>query len=188
MTRGATLLLVALLAACTGLREFEPGVWRSPQPGEDRLARLIDQHQLRTVVCLRGGEGAAMSRRAAENGGAQFLNVPMSATRAPKPETLLELWQIAATAKRPLLLHCMAGADRTGLASAIFVLHDTGDLDRARGELSIMHGHLAFTATGAMDAVLDAYAPFDGKLAFPAWVEQVYGPAFAAEATAQSGR
>jgi hypothetical protein len=39
-----------------------------------------------------------------------------------------------------------------------------------------------------MDAVLDAYAPFDGKLAFPAWVEQVYGPAFAAEATAQSGR
>ncbi|HEU4419201.1 MAG TPA: tyrosine-protein phosphatase [Planctomycetota bacterium] len=184
-TRRAPLLLFLLLAACTGLRELEPGVWRSPQPGEDQLARRIEQLQLRTVVCLRGdGAGTASSRRAAENSGAAFLNVPMSATRAPRPETLLELWQIAATAKRPLLLHCMAGADRTGLASAIFVLHDSGDLDRARGELTILHGHLAFTATGAMDAVLDKYEPFAGKLAFPAWVEQVYGPAYAAEATA----
>ena len=183
-TRRAPLLLFLLLAACTGLREFEPGVWRSPQPGEDQLARRIEQLQLRTVVCLRGGEGAKASRRATENSGAEFVNVPMSATRAPQPETLLALWQVAATAKRPLLLHCMAGADRTGLASAIFVLHDTGDLERARGELTIMHGHLAFTATGAMDAVLDAYAPFEGRLAFPEWVQQVYGPAFAADAVA----
>jgi len=177
------MLLLLVLAACTGLREVEPGVWRSPQPGEDQLARRIEQLQLRTVVCLRGdGQGAAASRRAAEATEAAFVSVPMSATRAPKPETLLALWQIAATAKRPLLLHCMAGVDRTGLASAIFVLHDTGDLDRARGELTILHGHLAFTATGAMDAVLDAYEPYEGKLAFPEWVEQVYAPAFAADA------
>jgi protein tyrosine phosphatase (PTP) superfamily phosphohydrolase (DUF442 family) len=184
-TRGAALLLVALLASCTGLSEFEPGVWRSPQPGEDRLARLIEKLQLRTVVCLRGdGAGAASSQRAAEGSGAEFLSVPMSATHAPRPETLLALWQIAATAKRPLLLHCQAGVDRTGLASAIFVLHDTGDLDKARGELTMLHGHLAFTATGAMDAVLYAYEPFDGKLAFPEWVEQVYAPAFAVDVPA----
>ena len=184
----APLLLLTLLAACTGLREFEHDVWRSPQPGEDQLSRRIEQLQLRTVVCLRGdGDGAAASRRAVEASEAAFVSVPMSATRPPRPETLLALWQIAATAKRPLLLHCRAGADRTGLASAIFVLHDTGDLDRARGELTILHGHVAWTGTRAMDEVLDAYAPFEGKLAFPEWVEQVYAPAFAADAAAHGG-
>lgn len=178
------LFALCLLPACTGLREFAPGAWRSPQPGEDQLARRIDHLQLRTVVSLRGdGEGTAATRRATENSGATFRNVPMSATRAPAPETLLDLWTVAAEAERPLLLHCRAGADRTGLASAIVVLHDTGDLDAARGELTVLHGHLAFTATGAMDEVLDAYAPHAGKLTFPEWVVQVYTPAFAAAAT-----
>ena len=175
------LSLLLLVPACTGLREPVPGVWRSPQPGEDELARRIDRLELRTVVSLRGdGEGTAVSRRATENSGALFFHVPMSATRLPTPETLLDLWRIAGQAKRPLLLHCRAGADRSGLASAIFVLHDTGDLDTARGELSLLpHGHLAFTATGAMDAVLDGYAPYAGRLPFPEWVAQVYSPAFA---------
>lgn len=176
--------LLMLLPACTGLREFAPGAWRSPQPGEDQLARRIDHLQLRTVVSLRGGdgEGTAATRRATENSGATFRSVPMSATRAPAPATLLDLWAVAAEAERPLLLHCRAGADRTGLASAIVVLHDTGDLDAARGELTVLHGHLAFTATGAMDEVLDAYEPFADKLSFPEWVVQVYTPAFLAAA------
>ncbi|HEX6812311.1 MAG TPA: sulfur transferase domain-containing protein [Planctomycetota bacterium] len=190
MTNRCAFLLSLLLApllltpACTGLREPVPGVWRSPQPGEDELARRIDRLQLRSVVSLRGdGDGTASSRRAAENGGASFFHVPMSATRMPAPETLLDLWRIAGQAERPVLLHCRAGADRTGLASAIFVLYDTGDLDAARGELSLLpHGHLGFTATGAMDAVLDGFAPYAGKLTFPEWVAQVYKPSTAGEA------
>jgi protein tyrosine phosphatase (PTP) superfamily phosphohydrolase (DUF442 family) len=181
-TRSASLLsLLLLVPACTGLREVVPGVWRSPQPGEDQLARYIAHLKLRTVVSLCGdGEGTASSRRATENSGARFFHVPMSATKPPLPATLLDLWRIADQAKRPVLLHCRAGADRAGLASAIFVLHDTGDLDAARGELSLLpHGHLAFTATGAMDAVLDGYEPSAGRLTFPEWVEQVYAPAFA---------
>ena len=175
-------LLALLTAACTGFRAVGNDVYRCPQPGEDQLARTIEANDIRTVVSLRGdGQGTASSARAAEGAGISCRNVPMSATRLPRPETLLELWQIAATAERPLLLHCRAGVDRTGLACAICVLHDTGDLAAARDQLAMVsNGHLGMFGTEKMDAVLDRFAPYAGELAFPDWVRNVYGAQFAA--------
>lgn len=174
--------LLPALASCTGFGEVRPDVYRSPQPGEARLAQLIDDHGIRTVVCLRGdGAPTQASARAALALGAEFWRVPMSATRAPRPETLLELWRVADQAKRPLLLHCRAGVDRTGLAAAIVVLHDTGDLDLARHQLAFVpYGHVAWFATGAMDHVLDLYEPHAATTTFPDWVKNVYAPSFAA--------
>jgi protein tyrosine/serine phosphatase len=172
----ATLLL--MLPACTGFREVGSGVYRSGQAGEDRLARRIEQNEIRTVVCLRGENGTtAASARAALGTGAAWWNVPFSATRTPSPETLLELWRVAEHAPRPMLIHCRAGVDRTGLASALVVLHDTGDLARARAQLSFLpHGHLAAFGTEKMDEVFDRYAPHHGTMSFPDWVTNVYAP------------
>lgn len=174
-------LLACLVGGCTGLRAVRPDVFRSPQPGEDQLARTIAELDLRTVVCLRGhGDPAAASERAAEGAGALFWSVPMSATRPPRPDTLLALWRVAAEAPRPLLLHCRAGVDRTGLASAIVVLHDTGDLRLARDQLALVpHGHLGMMGTEAMGEVLDRYEPFATQLSFPDWVRDVYAAGFA---------
>ncbi|MFY9342344.1 MAG: tyrosine-protein phosphatase [Planctomycetota bacterium] len=177
MFRRLTLLAVLLAtAACTGLREVRPGVLRSGQPSDERLLRLIDEAGIRTVVCLRRADGpAAASARIEALPGITFWNVPMSATRLPPPATLLELWRVAQHAERPLLLHCRAGVDRTGLASALLVLHDTGDLDAARSQLALLpHGHIGLFGTEAMDEVLERYAPHHGRLAFPDWVRTVY--------------
>jgi protein tyrosine phosphatase (PTP) superfamily phosphohydrolase (DUF442 family) len=166
---------IGLLAGCTGFREVVPGVYRCPQPEEDQLTHYIAQHGLRTVVCLRGGSAAGPSHRAAEAAGISLWRVPMSATRLPTPATLHGLWQVARSAPRPLLLHCRAGVDRTGLAAALLVLHDTGDLARARAQLALLpHGHVAFGRTSAMDEVLDRYAPHHGVLSFPQWIDTVY--------------
>lgn len=182
MTAHRTLLLPTLalaLAACTGFTVVRPGVYRSPQPGEDQLARRIAAHDIRTVACLRGdGEPSAASRRAADGAGAEFVQVPMSATRRPSAATLLALWGLAETAQRPLLLHCRAGVDRTGLAAAIIVLHDTGDLAEARAQLALVpYGHVGAFGTEAMGAVLDAFEPYAGRMAFPDWVRDVYAAA-----------
>lgn len=173
---------VPFAAACTGFREVRPGVYRSGQPGEDQLFRRITAFGLRTVVCLRGrSDPAAASARATEGAGIHFWNVPMSATRLPRPETLHELWRVAATAERPLLLHCRAGVDRTGLAAAIVVLHDTGDLAAARAQLATFpHGHLGMIGTEAMDEVLDRYSRHADRLTFPQWIDEVYAGEFAA--------
>ena len=174
------LLLAALvfLPACNGFREVVPGVYRSPQPAEDQLFRRIAAYDLRTVVCLRGRSlPSSASERATVGAGARFLAVPMSATRLPRPQTLHELWQVAATAERPLLLHCRAGVDRTGLAAAVIVLHDTGDLELARDQLDLVpNGHTGLLGTGAMDDVLDLYEPYHRLMPFPQWIDEVYTP------------
>lgn len=176
MRRILATTLLGALGSCSGLRPVADGVLRSAQPGEDRLARHIEHHGLRTIVCLRGpGDGAAESARAALATGAEFWSIPMSATRPPDAPTLRALWRVAAAAERPLLLHCRAGVDRTGLASALVVLHDTGDLARAREQLALLpHGHLGWFGTAAMGAVLDAYEPWQGTLAFPDWIDLVW--------------
>jgi protein tyrosine phosphatase (PTP) superfamily phosphohydrolase (DUF442 family) len=183
MTRSAW-LFACLLAACSGLHEVEPGVWRSPQVGEDRLARRIEHNGIRTVVCLRGGEGAAVSERATLGTKIAFRHVLISARHAPPPEALLELWDIADRAERPLLVHCRAGADRTGLACAIVVLHDTGDLAQARGQLALIpYGHTGLLGTDALDDVLDQYELHAASMPFPDWVRDVYANQYAASAS-----
>ncbi len=148
---------------------------------EDLLARTVTEHGIRSIVCLRGsGQSRGPSERAAIGTDVAFWNVPMSATRLPSPATLLALWEVAQNAERPLILHCRAGVDRTGLASAIVVLHDTGDLDAADEQLDLVpYGHVAWTQTGAMDEVLERYAPHHTRgVPFPEWVSEVYAEEF----------
>ena len=176
--------MISLLAAsCTGFRQGMPGVFRSPFLREEQMIHRIEQHHIRSVLCLRGGKTAQQSRRAAVAAGASFAAVPISAKRAPSPDALLAMWHFADTAERPILVHCKAGVDRTGLALAILALHDTGDMALARAQLTFFTaGHVAAFGTEAMDRVLDQYEPFCGILSFPAWVERVYAVEYESKA------
>jgi protein tyrosine phosphatase (PTP) superfamily phosphohydrolase (DUF442 family) len=160
-----------------------PGVFRSPFAREEQMIRRIEHHGIKSVLCLRGGRSARQSERATMGGGAIFTAVPISAKSAPSPDALLRLWNVAETAERPIMVHCLAGVDRTGLALAIIALHDTGDLNLARKQLAfIPNGHIAAFGTEAMDRVLDDYSPFHNVLPFPAWVVQVYTAEYASNA------
>ena len=180
-----TLLMITLLvltSACTGFREGMPGVFRSPFAREEQMIRRIEQHDIKSVLCLRGGRSARLSERATMGGGAVYTAVPISAKRAPRPEALLRLWNVAATAERPILVHCRAGVDRSGLALAIIALHDTGDLELAREQLAFFPNlHIAAFGTEAMDQVIDDFAPYLNVLPFPVWVEQVYTADYASD-------
>ena len=180
---GRVLLLAstALVAcSCTGFREGAPGAFRSPFAREEQLIRRIERHDIRTVVCLRGGRTARLSERATLATDAEFVMVPISAKRAPHPDALRALWRVASEAERPLLVHCRAGVDRTGLAMALVVLHDTGDLAKAREQLAFVpYGHIAAFGTEAMDQVLDRYEPYADRMTFPRWVDEVYAAEWA---------
>ena len=124
----AHLLLLAALVSCTGFREGAPGLFRSPQPSEETLIQRIEDHGIRTVVSMRGGRNARIAARAALVADLDHVAIPISAKRPVPPDALLQLWEAAREAERPILVHCRAGVDRTGLAMAVLVLHDTDDL------------------------------------------------------------
>jgi protein tyrosine/serine phosphatase len=76
-------------------------------------------------------------------------------------------------------MHCKSGADRVGLASALYLLlHENRSVEQAMGQLSLRFGHLRGARTGVLDAVLQAYqsdnarAPID----FRTWAETRYDP------------
>src|SRR5690606_10865114 len=73
-----------------------------------------------------------------------------------------------------MLVHCKAGADRTSLASAIYVLQRTGNLELARGQIALLPYFHVGCDTWRLGAVLDLYEPFHGEVPFPEWVREHY--------------
>ena len=170
----------SLFTSCTNFHEVDPGrYYRSAQPDEEQLSGWIEAYGLKTVVKLNGGAPGDSdfdrSREPALAAGAEFIHLPLSATKYPSPDDLVRLWEIFETAEYPVLVHCRAGADRTGLASGIYVLQNTGDLNRARDQLNFFpYLHVGWDGTWVMDQVFDLYEPFATEMSFPKWARTEY--------------
>jgi len=144
-----------------------PGrVYRSSQPRGD-LEGLIREHRLASILNLRGGSRAdpwyASEVRVAREQGVAFYDLPLSATRRPKRRDLLTLLDLFQTCPYPLLIHCKSGSDRTGLASALYLMARLGEPpERALRAFSVRHGHIPLWGTERL------HEPF---VEYDAWLE-----------------
>jgi hypothetical protein len=76
---------------------------------------------------------------------------------------------------RPGLIHCKSGADRAGLAAALYVLIEGGSSAQALAQLSWRFGHIKQSNTGILDAFIATYArEAEGRVGFLDWVEHMY--------------
>lgn len=152
------------LQVVKNIHVVEPGLlYRSATLSADRMQRLIDETGVRTIVTLRGGEGREWfenQREVATRNGVEFVALPLSATEIPSNEDLENLVFLLEQAPRPILVHCKAGADRAGLAAAIFQHAILGKSeDEARGQLSFAYGHFPWfgSQTAAMGYAFDRF-------------------------------
>jgi protein tyrosine/serine phosphatase len=178
----------------TNQAEIAPGVYRSNHPTEARLRRL-KALGLKSVLSLRDSPEAAHNateRLWCEDLGLALLVVGMSDKAAPTRASLLALIEAFGRIERPFLIHCKAGADRAGLASAVYLLAVEGvPLPVARRMLSFRFFHLRGSRAGVLGAVLDAYGADGGEAALPFadWVATRYDPEGVARAfLARRGR
>lgn len=178
---GPTAAALALsLGSCSNLHTVEEGrFYRSAQLDGPGFTEQIQAHGLRTVVRLRGGgpgdPGFDAEAAAATAGNAKLVQLPMSARRYPTRAELLALWDTFEHGEYPMLVHCKAGADRTSLASALYVLQRTGDLKAARAQLALTFGHTGW-GTNRLDRVLEMYGRWHGRMDFRTWVQMLYWP------------
>lgn len=162
----------------TNLEEIAPGVWRSNQPGPQRMAQYA-RMGIKSVLILRGsGEKAhfQLEQEAAARHSIKLHVLGIHARKADRAGALLALLRTFEEIEGPWLMHCKSGADRAGLASALYLLSIGRPLSEARKQLSWRYVHLKSTLTGVLDVLLDQYEetleeePMDIKT----WLETRY--------------
>jgi len=148
-------VLLALVGAYTwvhgggNFHEVEKGtVYRSALLGSEKLEQAIDRLGVKTVLNLCGeqpgvewyeGEVEVSRRR-----GIKFVSMSLSANVALDASQLAKLTDALRDAPKPLIIHCRAGSDRTGLASAIYVATHGGSYHDAQNQLSLYYGHFPY--------------------------------------------
>jgi protein tyrosine/serine phosphatase len=156
-------------------------LYRCNHPTPARLAAVTRRFGLRTVVNLRGRRvcgSDALSREAAERLGLHHIDAPFESRGVPHRERVLALAEIFRRMEEPALIHCKSGADRAGLAAAIFLLLNGRSLAEAMEQLSWRFGHFRRARTGILDAFLLRYAhEGDGRKPFLDWVREDYDEA-----------
>lgn len=123
---------LGLVAELLNVREVDPGrFYRSAQLSAATLREVADAFDIRTVVSLRGydNRGADWHRdelAVTRELGIAHFDVHLSAGALPRKVEVLRLLQIYRDAPRPLLVHCLGGADRSGEASALWLIEQMG--------------------------------------------------------------
>jgi protein tyrosine/serine phosphatase len=129
-------------------------VYRSSQPSAETIAQLHSEYGIRTIINLRG-ENAGHGWYDREVAQAKVLDINhidfrMSARHELTQEQAAKLVELMRDAPKPLLIHCQAGADRTGLASALYLaaISKQGE-SAAENQMSILYGHIPFSISSA---------------------------------------
>lgn len=172
-----------------------PGrIYRCSQPTAAGLAGQIRDHNIRTVLNLRGPSLAPPADWYADEVatthalGVSQEDVTLSAYLPPPPAELRRVVEVLDKTEYPVLVHCKQGADRTGLVSAIsLLLYTDAALSEARGQLGPLHGHIPYGKTAAMGRVLTQYENWlsgqsltHNRENFRRWILNEYRPEVAA--------
>lgn len=163
-------IIVTSIAACAlwWLTTYDnyhvvlPGkLYRSGQMSAERLLAHAARNHLATVINLRSETNQpwhAEETAACVSHAIAYINFPLAGNRAPSLETMTALVEIMRTAPRPILIHCEHGADRTGLAVALYLKSISGrPVSDAQRALSIRYGHTPYFGMGCFDRALSEY-------------------------------
>ena len=159
--RIARILAIVFLVGAIGLKVFfvyldwsgnfhevvAGEVYRSNQVTPEALATYQAEHGIRSVLNLRGAEpGEAWyddEIAASAALGLVHVDFRMTASEAFSEADAAKLIALMREMPKPVLVHCLYGADRTGLAMALYMgaIRGAGKAE-AGGQLSIRYGHV----------------------------------------------
>ena len=147
-------------------------LYRSGQLSSSEIASFAKEYGIKTIINLRGDNSGQTWYDAevaeARELGVAHLDFRMSARRELSATQAADLVALMKQAEKPLLIHCQAGADRSGLAAALYLAVVKKESPaQAAGQLSFRYGHfsLPFVPEYAMDRSFEALRPSLAALA-----------------------
>jgi len=147
----------------TNFYEVDKGVYRSAQLTPWKLKKLIKKYKIKTIINLRGNNQNYLYKKEEEickSFGIDYYKINLS-SRYPhtnKIKDLKKLIEILRTAKKPILFHCKAGADRTGFVSVLWhILNGKDKKEAIKKELRLKYAYLPFTKAGRIKKLFEMY-------------------------------
>ena len=184
----AGVLYVAWDQATYNFGEVQHGrIYRSGQMPAPSLARTVHDHNIKTVLNLRGSNKDAWytaERTASLEAGATQIDIAMSSCIWMSRAQLRTVIETLDTAEYPILIHCQWGAERTGLVSAFAELLRPGaTLADARAQFSVRYLFVRINDGKIMAEHLDQYERWLAERGwthdparFRQWVAEGYRP------------
>jgi protein tyrosine/serine phosphatase len=143
-------------------------LYRSNQPSAADIAAYAQAHGIRTIINLRGESSHAWYRQevaVASELGLNHVDFRMSASRELDASRIEELADLMRRSPKPILIHCLSGSDRTGLASVIYLNRIAGvGAEQAEGQLSIFYGHIGIPYLSSTYAMDESWEKFEAIL------------------------
>jgi protein tyrosine/serine phosphatase len=134
-------------------------LYRSAELSKGDFQDLIERFHVRTVINLRGANPGKPwyenELAASAETGTRHIDLRMSAVQVPDAAKLQEIRAVLSQAETPILIHCLADADRSGLVAALYELWIAHRPPAVAAEqLSWAYGHFPWlgSRTAAMDA------------------------------------
>ena len=168
-------VLLGAFAAFIGVQQWTgnihaviPGkLYRSATLGTGEFAHLLDREGIRTVINLRGPHVGLPwydgEREATEERNVRLVDLSWSAGHELTDNMVSQFYKAIEDAPQPILIHCMSGADRTGLAVALFMAKMAKSTEAvAESQLSIRYGHISIpflSSAYAMDETFERLEP-----------------------------
>jgi undecaprenyl-diphosphatase len=142
----------------------EGEAYRSAQMDGDELKNCIDKYHIKSILNLRGKyleeKWYTEEMKVSSEHNVRHYDIDLSAYREPTPEEMQILIGLFKSAPRPILIHCQAGADRSGLVAAMWkVIVDKQSKIEAGKQLSILYGHMPVGPASAMDRFFENWLP-----------------------------
>ncbi|MDO5631760.1 MAG: tyrosine-protein phosphatase [Paracoccus sp. (in: a-proteobacteria)] len=178
MARRAGLVALALLTVAIGWLGFllasgntHPVIlgelYRSAQPDTADLAQMQRDHGIASIINLRGANPDTAwyqdEIRASADLSITHYDFRMSAASELTADEAHRLLALMRDAPKPLLIHCKSGADRTGLAAALYVAGIAKHSEfAAEWQLSPRYGHVGIpwlSHAWPMDMTWEAMEP-----------------------------
>lgn len=129
--------------------KLDNSAYRSAQLFSFNMPYYLKQYNIKTVLNLRGERPKhgwyQDEKRISKEQNVTLVTYKISARKYLDFNQTSTIVKILKDAKKPILIHCEGGADRTSLVSALYryaVLHHTKD--ESEEELSFIYGHVPF--------------------------------------------
>ena len=139
------------------------GVFRSGQLNKYNLEYYTQKHNIKTIINLRGKDtdrDYIDEIKISKKYEIEHIDYEMSNKKYLDFNKTLKIVKMLENVKKPVLIHCLGGADRTSLVAGLYqIAIAKTSLETAKKQFSILYGHAPFIRKHVltMDESFDNY-------------------------------